>query len=138
MMLWSVTGNCKQSSSKLKNLSFKESDGFNISERKISVFVLPRRACLKLFNIQITSRDIFIFHYFWYIPSHIHKLQFMSNKLRKMLKFTYHTEVKNKVYLFSQSSWKTNVIPTVVLPPSKWFFQYPLWWWTRINTPFVL
>ena len=45
--------------------------------------VLLKRASLKLFNIQITSKDIFIFHYFWYIPSHIHKLQFISNKLRK-------------------------------------------------------
>ena len=99
------------------------------------MFILFFGASLKLFNIQITSRDIFIFHYFWYIPSHIHKLQFISNKLRKCS--NSRSKVKNKVYLFP-SRWKTNVIPTVVLPPSKWFFEYPLRWWTRINTPFVV
>ena len=69
----------------------------------------------QLFNIQITPKDIFIFHYFWYIQSHVHKLQFISNKLRKCSNSCSCTEVKNKVF---PSSWKTDVIPTVVLPPS--------------------
>ena len=68
------------------------------------MFILFFGASLKLFNIQITSRDIFIFHYFWYIPSHIHKLQFISNKLRKCsnsrskVKFIFFPPVERQMW----------------------------------------
>ena len=91
---------------------------------------------LKLFNIQITSGDIFICHYFWNIPGHIHKLRVTWNKLWKCWKCV-HTAVRKSLYIFLQE-FQDKCDPNGRFTTILMVFRVSPGSWTRINTPFLL